>query len=101
MEVRRAGSALRACRRGGLELWSSVCYVLCMLEVVEGRLYLLEVLRSAGSDAPSASLYAGGGGGCALFAGSAGSAGGDRGDGGDRGAGRAFFELSGRSRGKR
>ncbi len=57
-----------------------MCYVLCMLEVVEGRLYLLEVLRSAGSDAPSASLYAGGGGGCALFAGSAGSAGDAGGD---------------------
>ena len=57
-----------------------MCYVLCMLEAVEGGLYSLEVLRGAGSDAPSAARCVGGRGGWALFAGSAGGAGDTGGD---------------------
>src|SRR6266480_1801325 len=53
------------------------CVLLCMLEVVEGVLYLLEDVGGAGGDALCTTLYSGGCGGFALFAGGVGGAGDD------------------------
>jgi len=46
-----------------LEVLEVIRRVLCMLEAVEGEICLLEVLELLGGDAPCAALHAGGRGG--------------------------------------